>query len=89
MNYVKPIPGKWYRLHDREDGSGSIGNNVWIIYYNGSFSNCPHLLGKTFYNDGRFELAGSPYRLTEVLPEEVNPYVPEEYQIKNDYYEIY
>ncbi len=81
MNYVTPIPGNWYRLHDREDGIGYIGNNRWIVFYNGGWENIPYINEKRFYPSGGF-------RLTEVSPEEVNPYVPEKYKILYNY-EIY
>lgn len=89
MNYVKPINGKWYQLHNREDGVGSIyKEEPYFIYYNGSFKNVPYIYSNDFMTNGGFLLTGGDYRCTEASIEDINPYVPEKYKIKQNY-EIY
>lgn len=86
MNYVNPIVGKWYQLHNKEDESGGIQpGDIWIVMHTEDVYRCPYIFNNTFYPHGGFNRG---YRYTEVTPDQVNPYVPQEYKIKQEY-EIY
>lgn len=84
MNYVTPIPGRWYKLYNINENT-LINGESWIVRHTKDKFNCPYLHGNIFDVCGDFN---GQYRYVEVFGEEVNPYVPEEYKIKLTY-EIY
>lgn len=84
MNYVTPIPGRWYKLYYPKEDT-LVSGESWIVRHTEDKYNCPYLNNNNFFKSGNFN---GKYRYVEALPEEVNPYVPEEYKIKLTY-EIY
>lgn len=91
MNYVTPIVGRWYQLHNDKDKKGGIqSGDVWIIRHTKDGYDCPYILNNRFYQVGNFAME---YRYTEVTPEQVDWFLAGNNNIvnipKNLSYEIY